>query len=113
MMLSAICLVHCLVLPFLLALLPLLSISALPEWAHDTEWFHAALLLPVALISGPVLLRASLRSRTVAIISVLAFAALFGALLLPTEFWEEFSTIVGASMLLVAHAINLRRSGTR
>ncbi|MEM8736823.1 MAG: MerC family mercury resistance protein, partial [Planctomycetota bacterium] len=49
MFLSALCLVHCVALPPLLAALPLVAVASLPEWLQETEWIHAALLLPVVL----------------------------------------------------------------
>ena len=55
--LSALCLVHCLALPWLLASLPVAVLAMLPEALRDNEWLHAALIAPVLLVSGPVLLR--------------------------------------------------------
>lgn len=108
MALSVVCLVHCLALPPLLALLPLLGDVAIPGFTHDTEWFHAALLLPVLLISGPVLYRAAARQRSIGVLGLLGGAALFGALLAPSLFWEHAITILGACLLLGAHYLNLR-----
>ena len=48
--LSTLCLVHCLLLPVLLAVLPLVAISYVPEWLDESEWLHLALLVPVALL---------------------------------------------------------------
>lgn len=106
--LSTLCLVHCLLLPVLLAVLPLVAISYVPEWFNESEWLHLALLVPVALVSGPVLARAARRVRWIGPVVVLAFAALVAALFVPEQ-WQEISlTTIGAILLLLSHAANLK-----
>ena len=106
--LSVLCLVHCLALPWLLASLPAVALAALPEALRDNEWLHAALIVPVLLVSGPVLLRGRpglLRSALVAS----AFASLIGALFLENEAGEQTLTVAGAALLMAAHWERLRR----
>jgi predicted benzoate:H+ symporter BenE len=61
MALSGLCLAHCLLLPVMLATAPLALLTSLPAGVAggltDTEWFHAALIAPVVLVSGPALMR--------------------------------------------------------
>lgn len=58
MALSGLCLVHCLLLPLLLAAAPVMLLAAVPTGWLESEWFHAALIAPVVLVSGPALRRA-------------------------------------------------------
>jgi hypothetical protein len=106
--LSALCLFHCLALPWLLTSLPLLVLTLLPEALRHNEWLHAALILPVILVSGPVLLRgAPGRLRTALVLA--AFAALIGALMVGIEIAEQALTVAGAALLMAAHWTMLRR----
>ncbi|KPP93194.1 MerC domain-containing protein [Erythrobacter sp. HL-111] len=105
--LSGLCLVHCLALPVALALLPVLSASALGRVA-EAEWLHAVLLVPVVLVSGWVLGRRAIAVRWLGPILLLAFGAMGGALLVGEEWQEQALTIGGASLLILAHAVNLR-----
>ncbi|MCR9180567.1 MAG: MerC domain-containing protein [Erythrobacteraceae bacterium] len=106
--LSALCLLHCLALPWLLASLPAAMLAALPEAVRDHEWFHAALIAPVLLVSGTVLLRAAPgRLRTTLVLA--AFAALIGALFAASEAGEQALTVIGAALLMAAHWQRLRQ----
>lgn len=107
MSLSALCLVHCLAVPWLLASLPVVMLAALPEGVRESEWLHAALILPVLLVSGPVLLRASQGRWQIGIV-LAAFAALIGGLFIGSEFGEQALTVTGAALLLAAHGMRLR-----
>ncbi|MFM7403418.1 MAG: MerC domain-containing protein [Erythrobacter sp.] len=105
--LSLLCLVHCLALPLLVASLPLVALDALPEALRENEWFHAALIVPVVLVSGPVLLRGhpgGLRTGLV----LAGFAALIGALFVDSEAGEKIMTVCGAALLMSAHVARLR-----
>ncbi len=113
MSLSGLCLVHCLLLPPFLAILPLLTLEPLPEWLHETEWFHAVLLVPVVLVSGPTLFAGARLDSRIGATALLAFLALFSALLMPTEWAEHAMTVFGAVLLVVAHWRNLRRRAIR
>lgn len=106
--LSVLCLVHCLALPWLLASLPAVALAALPEALRDNEWLHAALIAPVLLVSGPVLLGGQpglLRSALV----LGALAAMIGALFLDNEASEQVLTVAGAALLMAAHWQRLRQ----
>jgi hypothetical protein len=106
--LSVLCLVHCLALPWLLATLPVVMLATLPAGLRENEWLHAALIAPVLLVSGPVLLRGRPRiERTVLV--VVAFAALVGALFVSNAANEQALTVAGGLMLLAAHWDNLHR----
>lgn len=105
--LSALCLVHCLALPWLLTSLPLVMLAALPGSVRDNEWLHAALILPVLMVSGPVLLRGA-PGRWQSVLVAAAFAALIGALFVDGETAERTLTIMGAGILIAAHWVRLR-----
>lgn len=96
-------------LPALLALLPLINVAPVPPWLQDSEWFHAALLVPVALVSGPVLARAGRQDRRIGFPAAAAFFFLFAALFVRGEYVEETMTVLGATLLLLAHIRNIAR----
>jgi MerC mercury resistance protein len=105
--LSVLCLLHCLALPWLLASLPIAVLAALPEGLRENAWVHAALIAPVLLVSGPVLLR--LRPGTgQTLLVITAFAALVGGLFVASEGVEEVLTVAGTLLLLAAHWRRLR-----
>ncbi|HSJ79381.1 MAG TPA: MerC domain-containing protein [Erythrobacter sp.] len=106
--LSALCLVHCLALPWLLASLPVLMLATLPDAVRDNEWLHAVLILPVLLVSGPVLLRDQPGTWQIGLV-LTAFAALIGGLFVGSETGEQALTVTGAALLLAAHWARLRR----
>jgi hypothetical protein len=106
--LSLLCLIHCLALPWLLASLPAVALAALPEALRDNEWLHAALIAPVMLVSGPVLLRGRPGPLRTALV-LGAFAALIGALFLENEASEQALTVTGAALLMAAHWERLRQ----
>jgi len=106
--LSALCLVHCLALPWLLASLPMVMLAALPEGLRENEWFHAVLILPVLLVSGPVLLRGNPGHWQIGLV-LAAFAALIGGLFIGSDVGEQALTVTGAALLLAAHWARLRR----
>jgi len=104
--LSVLCLIHCLVLPPFLAVLPLIILEPLPGWLHDSEWFHATLLFPVLLISGPVLAAGGKYDRSIWILAFLAFGLLTFALAVEPELIEQLVTMSGAVLLVIAHIKN-------
>lgn len=106
--LSALCLMHCLALPWLLASLPVMTLAAVPEAFRDNEWLHAALILPVLFVSGPVLLRDKPGGWQAGLV-LTAFAALIGGLFVGNETREQALTVTGAALLLAAHWTRLRR----
>lgn len=107
--LSLLCLIHCLALPWLLASLPLVVLTNLPEALHESEWFHLALIAPVMLVSGPVLLRGQ-PSPGQRLIVLAAFAGLIGGLFAPSEATERALTVAGSLLLLAAHWHRLRQA---
>jgi hypothetical protein len=107
--LSVLCLVHCLAWPWLLTSLPVVALAALPEGLRENEWVHAALITPVILVSGPVLLRGRPGLWQTGLV-LAALAALMGGLFVGSETGEQALTVTGAALLLAAHWSRLRRS---
>jgi len=105
--LSMLCLLHCLALPWLVASLPVAILGVLPDSLRESAWVHAALIAPVLLVSGPVLLRG--RPGVMLTTLVLgALAALVGGLLVVDETAERALTVSGSALIMVAHAARLR-----
>lgn len=107
--LSLLCLLHCLALPWLLASLPMVLLAALPEGLRENAWVHAALIAPVLLVSGPVLLRGRVGAGQTLLV-LAAFAALIGGLFAPSEAAEQGLTVAGTLLLLAAHWHRLRKA---
>lgn len=105
--LSTLCLMHCIALPWLLASLPMVMHAALPEALRHNEWVHAALILPVMLVSGPVLLRGTPEPRRIALVAA-AFALLLSGLFVEGEVLEQEMTVAGATLLLFGHWMAMR-----
>ena len=107
--LSLLCLLHCLALPWLLVSLPVTLLAALPVELRENAWVHAALIAPVLLVSGPVLLRG--RPGTAQrLLVIAAFAALIAGLLVASEAGEQALTMTGTLLLLAAHGYRLRKA---
>ena len=106
--LSALCLAHCLIIPPLLAMAPLFVLEPLPASMHDSEWFHAVLLLPVFLISGPALGMGGRYDKNIWIIAAVAFGLLALALTFESHNMEQATTVAGAILLIIAHLKNRR-----
>lgn len=107
--LSVLCLLHCLALPWLLASLPIAILATLPEGLRENAWVHAALIAPVLLVSGPVLLRRQ-PDATQILLVITAFAALIGGLFIASETGEVALTVAGTLLLLAAHWGRLRKA---
>ena len=107
--LSLLCLLHCLALPWLLASLPMVLLNALPEGLRENAWVHAALIAPVLLVSGPVLLRGRVGAGQTLLV-LAAFAALISGLFAPSEAAEQGLTVAGTLLLLAAHWYRLRKA---
>lgn len=106
--LSALCLIHCLALPLLVAALPALSALACAEWVHVVVVAAAA---PVAALAiGPVFKLRPLPWT----IPALAASGLLLMLLAVTgwlgEDWETPLSAVGGIALGTAHMLNWRRA---
>lgn len=109
-LLSGVCLLHCLVLPIALTVLPILSINLLV----DDALFHQLILWLVVPISTIALFTGCLKHRNFAIISsgaagmvTLVFVALWGHDLLG-EFYEKVATSIGGLILAYSHFLNFR-----
>jgi len=105
--LSGLCLIHCLALPAMLAVLPLLASTGFGVLA-EAEWIHAALLVPVVLVSGGVLGRRALRIGWLGPVLVMALGAMTGALFVGEEWQEQALTAGGASLLIIGHWLTQR-----
>ncbi|MFN4037913.1 MAG: MerC domain-containing protein [Erythrobacter sp.] len=106
MALSGLCLVHCLLMPLVLTVAPAVFLASLPAGWIEAEWLHAALIVPVVLVSGPALWRSGGRWAGVL---VAALAALIAALFVASETLETGLTVAGALSLLAAHGFALRQ----
>lgn len=107
--LSALCLAHCLLLPVALALLPVLSVSPVLQSLHDKEWLHLALLLPIFVVSGPVLWRGARDNIYIGYGGAAGITALCLALAAPSEWMEQAVTALGTILLIAAHILNIKR----
>ena len=105
--LSTLCLIHCLALPLLAAALPLLGV-----WAHD-EWVHIVFVAIALPLTGFALWRAHrcqpLPSALRALAALGLAGLLTGALGWPEETWETPLTVSGSLMLAGAHVWNWAR----
>ena len=102
--LSGACVIHCLALPTLAAVLPILGV-----WAHS-EWVHLALLLAAAPLSAAALLGRAGRSLGVALLAAFALGLMaYAALADMPSGTETALTVIGATTLAVAHLWNARR----
>lgn len=105
--LSALCLVHCLALPALALLLPVLGLWAQAEWVHVAFVLVAA---PVAALSFVDLSTRRPRSWRLATVAILGLALMIaGALEFPSAADERALTVVGGILLAGAHLANWRR----
>ncbi len=110
MLISGLCLVHCLALPLLLALLPLAAASFVAD-----EHFHRWLLLAIVPVSALALVSGCRRHRSLrvllcgaAAVTLLVFAAYGNSMVGLSPLGESILTIAGGLLLAAAHFINLR-----
>ena len=105
--LSALCLVHCLALPAMALLLPVLGV-----WAR-AEWVHVAFVLmatPIAALTFFDFAAGRPRSWPLAIIAALGLGLMVaGALEVPGPTFERGLTVLGGALLASAHIANWRR----
>ncbi|MQP74533.1 MerC family mercury resistance protein [Stenotrophomonas sp. MYb238] len=105
--LSTLCLLHCLALPLLAALLPLFG-----AWS-EAEWVHGVFVLIAAPLSGYALWRAHRHRPLPAALWLLAGAGLAlllaGASGVPGEHAETPLTVAGSLALAGAHLWNAAR----
>lgn len=103
---SALCLLHCLILPLMLIVLPTLAaILVVPEWFH---LWALALALPTSLLA---LWSGYRRHRSIKpaaiVLPGLALLAL-GVFVARAEWVETLLTVGGAVALTIGHALNWR-----
>lgn len=103
---SAVCLVHCLVLPVLIILLPTLTaFLTLPEEFHKAALAIAVPVSALALWTGYRRHRA-IKAALVVLPGLLLMVV--GALAAPSDTAETVLTVVGAVLLAIGHARNWR-----
>lgn len=106
-LLSAVCLVHCLLLPLVVTLLPWLV------WLVDNDAVvHRWLLIGIVPVSAVALIRGCARhgQRALLWLGVAAISMLMGAALWESvpEAWESALTFLGSVALSSTHVLNLR-----
>jgi hypothetical protein len=111
--LSALCLLHCVAPPLLIALAPTTArLLGLPEWLHAAAVF-------LAVPSTAIAMRQGYRHHGAVFPALMGGAGLlllaFGAFAHETEALEVGATMAGSALLVLAHLRNraLRRAGSR
>ncbi|MBO9827041.1 MerC domain-containing protein [Xanthomonas sp. A2111] len=111
MLLSGLCLLHCLALPLLAAALPLFGV-----WA-EAEWVHVVFVAIAAPLAGLALWRGHRRDALPWPLWALAALGLLGLLAgafgIPDEASETAMTVSGSVALASAHLWNWRRHRRR
>ncbi|WP_440979324.1 MerC domain-containing protein [Sphingomonas pseudosanguinis] len=104
---SALCLVHCLVLPLLAAFLPMIA-----QWAGWGEAFHVAMLGIAVPLSSLTLFAGWRRHRALVppAIGAAGLALLVAGLVFDGQGLGTALTVAGSIALAVAHIVNLRAS---
>lgn len=103
---STLCLIHCLVFPLLIVLLPsLAAFLAVPEAFHVWAIAFAVPTSIAALLTGYRRHRRARPTRFVVPGLLLLGAGAFAA---PNEDWETVLTVIGAVLLAIGHAFNWR-----
>ncbi|MEL7482020.1 MAG: MerC domain-containing protein [Pseudomonadota bacterium] len=106
--LSGACLMHCVLLPVVVAVSPVFALAA-------EEWVHKVLVLIAAPISISVLARAQRRpERLILAVSIgVGLASLFaGAFVEPLHHYEQPLTVFGALVIGTSHAVRWWRHST-
>ena len=105
---SALCIVHCLALPLLVAVIPAVALVA------EAEWVHVALVLAAAPATLWVVSRAAIAGRAPFVVAagLVGLTLLFVGAFVETEF-EELLTSGGAALLIAAHTRHWLRQRTR
>ena len=111
--LSLACLAHCLVLPAVLVLLPVMLAAPLGD-----ELFHQVLLFAVVSISAIALVMGCQKHRVwsvlawgIAGLAVLIVAGVFGHDLFG-DTGEKIASVLGSALIIVSHYKNYRLCGT-
>jgi uncharacterized membrane protein YfcA len=104
---STLCAIHCLLLPFVLALSPTLA-----HFVPGTEVVHRALAFLLATV-GFIAFWAGYKVHRRKVVLLLLAVGIMGVtvgayagFLLPTHAWEILITLVGSSFLIAAHYLN-------
>ena len=107
--LSAICLLHCLALPIVLTLLPVVNIVLLSE--HVFHGLLLAFILPISVIALSIGCREHKDTATIVLgisgLAILTFCAIWGHTLLGIT-GERIVTSIGGLTLALAHIQNYR-----
>ncbi len=102
-LLSSLCLVHCLFLPLFAAALPLLGLLS------EAEWIHKVFVILATPLSISLIMKSqSLRIGGLALLGISLLLA--GAFAEPLHDFEQQLTISGALLLGYAHIWRLRRT---
>lgn len=104
-LLSSICVLHCLALPLLLAGLPLILAGLL-----QGEMVHTVLLLTALPVSLIALLQGCKRhqNRSLMVLAGVGLISMFVAINIEIEAIEQALTVVGALLVSAAHIANFR-----
>jgi len=105
--LSGLCLLHCLALPLVASLLPMLGTWSEAEWVHIVFVLFAAPLSVAAL--GSAHRRRPLPAGMWAMAALGLALLTAGALGWPSARWETPVTVAGSLVLVATHVCNLRR----
>jgi hypothetical protein len=115
MFMSAVCLVHCTVLPLALVALQTYGAILVPK-ALDNEWFHAVMAIALFGVGGLAFVTGFLRHgqwkplAAGALGTALLFLGAFNPGQNFSEFGEHAITVTGTLILLFAHTRNRRAS---
>lgn len=105
--LSALCFVHCLILPVAAAFLPLLGAWAQAEYVH---WLFLAIAAPIALAALSPVFRERPVPWLLPSLAAMGIALLFfGALDIPSHLFGTAFTVMGGMSVASAHLLNWRR----
>ncbi len=104
--LSALCVVHCLALPFVAAVLPFLGLLSNSDWVHPLLVLIAAPLSLWAILSSGAWRRWQVSAPVAAGLTLLALAAFVPAL----EPVEVLISVAGALLIAAAHLMNYLRN---
>jgi len=100
---SSLCLIHCLFLPLLGTFLPILGV-----WS-EIEWIHKILVLMAFPLCANLIFRPGALQKRIP--AILGFLLLFtGAFIEVLHDWELTMTVFGAIFLGLAHLQNLRKN---
>lgn len=106
--LSGLCLIHCLALPLMLIALPNISLAS--HWPEELHLI-AAVLAAFACCAAILPRLASLKKQQqvkITLCALIGLICLFGALAVSDHFVESLVTVIGSSLLIIAHIQNLR-----